>query len=265
MAFDIDFSKFSAHMREQLSRILDGGEKGNDVNKIDRANEYAALCQLLSGSNKKDIGDAYEQLENLKLNYEEEYMVREDIQRVITDIVSRTKDKTKADIKSELDDLKDLLKTPGLNKEEISYIKRVIAGEEVRIASQINEQQGEHQESVSMEQSERPAPSESTSQAGITSSSPTAESPEATSTTSTMPTENPSPSPKTAEVQEDLPPIDSSFLDVPVRQNNNRKTGDDYIQDALVNPISNIGSGGPSARTSDSGVPEHKNSIFEGL
>lgn len=130
----VDLSKFSADVRSRIENIMatkteDGG--GKNAKEIDSQKEYSELGKLLSGDGKV-TGKQREIVEGMLTDYEDKYMVRDEVKQRVADIV-KNGDERVADDNAEIKDLKNYKKTKGLSKEEKAFIQRVIDGKEIDV------------------------------------------------------------------------------------------------------------------------------------
>ncbi len=124
----VDLSKLSADVRNRIETIMAGD--GKDSKKIDSRKEYQELGKLLSGDGKVN-GKQKEIVEGMLVEYEDTFMVRDEVKQRVADLV-KNGDANRADDNAEINDLKKYKKTKGLSKEEKAFIQRVIDGKEVK-------------------------------------------------------------------------------------------------------------------------------------
>lgn len=129
----VDLSKLSADVRTRIEGIM-GMEQ--DSKKIDSQKEYQELGKLLSG-NGKVTGKQKEIVEGMLVEYEDTFMVRDEVKQRVKDLVKNGNERT-ADDQSEIHNLKQYKKTKGLSKEEKAFIQRVIDGKEVEAGEKAN-------------------------------------------------------------------------------------------------------------------------------
>lgn len=122
----VDLNKLSADVRTRIEGIM-GME--HDAKKIDSQKEYQELGKLLCGDGKV-TGKQKEIIEGMLVDYQDTYMVRDEVKQRVQDLVKNGNEIT-ADDQAEIHNLKQYKKTKGLSKEEKAFIQRVIDGKEV--------------------------------------------------------------------------------------------------------------------------------------
>lgn len=124
----VDFSGVSQSLAARITKIMAGD--GNDAQKIDSRNEYNQLSELLSGKGKV-TGDEKTFVKEMMSDYIEEFEVRSNIKKAVLDYI-KNGNALQADNNTEIKDLKALLKTDGLTKEEKQWIREIINGRIVK-------------------------------------------------------------------------------------------------------------------------------------